>query len=191
MPHTNPVLCKLPEALESSRLVIRAPRAGDGLDVYEGVMESLDDLRAWPCSLPWAQSEPSADASETFVRTAAADFITRKNLNLLLFDKATGQFIGACGLHRLDWSVPKCEVGFWCRKPYQGQGLMTEALVAITELAFSKLGAKRVSSRTDATNLRSRAVLERAGYALEGTLRHNRRSADGRLWDTCVYAQVR
>jgi RimJ/RimL family protein N-acetyltransferase len=187
----NPVLRDIPEQIETERLLIRCPRPGDGRVVFEGVVDTLSDLRAWPASLPWALYEPSVEASELFCRESQVAYLARKTFAMLLFLKCDGSYIGGSGLHGNDWSVPKFEIGYWCRKPFQGRGLMVEAVTAITAFAFGTLGAARIVSLPDAKNLPSRRVAERAGYALEGILRGDRKTPDGTLRDTCVYATTR
>jgi len=183
----KPVLRDFPDYFETDRLLVRSPRPGDGDAVYHGVVETLAQLRAWPISLPWALAEPSIDSSEVFCREGHSAFLTRKDLPMLLFLKDGNMFVGATGLHHLDWTVPKFEVGYWCRKQFQGRGLVTEALGGITRFAFSLLGARRLSSFTDSENVASRRVLERASFALEGIMRNDRMTPDGVLRSTCVY----
>jgi hypothetical protein len=117
---TLPILRAVPEQLETQRLLIRCPRPGDGAAVYAAVLESLPELRAWGASLPWALGTPSVDLSETFCRESYASYIRRTNLALLLFSKSDLQLVGASGLHRIDWAVPKFEIGYWCRSTRTG-----------------------------------------------------------------------
>jgi RimJ/RimL family protein N-acetyltransferase len=187
----DPLLLDLPDHIETTRLIIRPPRAGDGAAVYEATVETLADLRAWPASMPWAMHEPSVEESEAFCRRGQANFILRTDLPLLLFLKADGSLAGSSGLHRMDWSVPRFEVGYWCRKRCQKQGLMTEAVRAIADFAFTHLGARRLDCLPDAENLASRRTAELSGFALESICRHERKAPDGGLRDACIYAMVR
>jgi RimJ/RimL family protein N-acetyltransferase len=187
----NPILLDIPEQIETQRLFIRCPRPGDGLAVHQGVIETLVDLRTWPASMPWVLFQPSIEASEVFCRQSYAEYISRKELPMLLFLKKDNEYVGASGLHNLDWSVPKFEIGYWCRKRYQGQGLITEAVTAITEFAFTNLKARRVASLADEQNTASRRVLERSGYVLEGIMRNERVAPGGNTRDTCLYAITR
>jgi len=188
MKPTSPVLRDLPDALTTERLQLRCPRPGDGVVVHDAVVETLPDLRAWGASLPWAMAEPSVEASETFCREMQADWLLRRSFALLMFRRSDGHFVGTVGLHHVDWSVPKCESGYWCRSSLQGQGLMTEALRALADWALDDLGMQRIDVWTDAANSASRALCERAGFELEGVLRQERVDPDGMLRDTCVYA---
>lgn len=184
---TSPLLRDIPDSLATTRLLIRVPRAGDGPALNAAVCDSLDELRPW---MPWAQQPPSLDESEELARRARIQYLERSNIMLLLFLKGTDVIIGSSGLHRIDWDVPRFEIGYWRRTGYEGQGYVTEAAQGITAFAFDVLKAQRVEIRMDSRNLRSRAVAERAGYALEGTLRHDGRSVDGSLRDTLVFAML-
>lgn len=187
---TPPILLDFPDQFESERLFIRCPRPGDGRMLYEAVKESLDSLRQQPASLPWAMAEPSLESAERFCREGHANFLSRKDLPLLLFLK-DGRFVGGSGLHRLDWSVPKFEIGYWCRSSLQNRGLITEAVQAVTTFAFDTLHARRIEILTDDLNAPSCRVCERAGFALEGTMRNERIDPDGTLRNTRIYARVR
>lgn len=95
----TPILRDIPDAFETERLIVCCPGAGDGAAVHATVVETLAELRARPASLPWAQAEPSIEASEEFCRHACADFLARRNLAMLLFEKAGGDLVGSSGLH--------------------------------------------------------------------------------------------
>src|SRR3989442_904499 len=129
----NPVLFDFPEEIETPRLLLRPPRKGDGAELNVAVRESIAGLRPW---LAWAREVPSPEESETRVREAMANFILRRHeMWFLAFLRDGGPLIGCCGLHHLDWQVPRFEIGYWVRTGYGGHGYVSEAVGAIT--AFS------------------------------------------------------
>ncbi len=182
------LLLDFPESFESDRLTIRAPRAGDGAEVNAAVRETFDDLKVW---MPWAQQVPTLEESESFVRRSQCDFLARKDLMLFLFLKGTDTLVGGSGLHRINWDIPKFEIGYWCRKRFQGQGYIRESTEAITKFAFETLGAKRVEIRCDSKNVRSRRIPDRLEFKLEGTFRNDSLSPLGELRDTLVFAKIK
>ncbi len=184
----NPILKDFPDHFETERLLIRAPRPGEGKIIYEAVMESLEQLKVW---MPWAHQEMSPETAEGISRRMHADFLARQDLPLRLFKKDTNEFVGGSGLHRFDWDVPRFEIGYWARKKFEGQGYITEAVIGITHFTFEKLFAERVEIRMDDKNTRSWRVAERAGFTLEGILRHDARATDGTLRNTRVYSMIR
>lgn len=187
----RPLLLRdLPSRIESARLICRVPEAGDGVHVHEAVSASLPELRAVLAAVPWAAAEPSVQASETFCRRGFADFHARKDFPFLLFERETKRLVGACGLHRPDWQVPRLEIGYWCRSDCTGHGYITEAVNALVQYAYDQLGAVRVEVIVDESNIRSRRVAERSGFTLEGVLRSHSRGPDGALRDICVYARL-
>jgi len=175
--------------LRTHRLLLRCPVPGDGASVHEAVAETLAALREWPASLPWAVFEPSVASSETYCRESAAAFIKRTALVYLAFDES-GSFVAVTSLHRIDWAVPRFEVGFWCRASRQRQGFAAEAVAELVRYAFEGLGANRVDALADEKNVGSRAVCEAVGLRLEGIMRNERITPSGVLRDTCVYAAV-
>jgi len=185
-----PSLKDVPEVFETARLLLRCPRIGDGVRMHAAVAASLPALRRFPASMPWAMEEPSVGASEQFCREGRAHYLMRMTMPWLLFPKGTDIVAGCVVLHTFDWSVPKAEIGYWGHSAYHGQGLVTEAVQAITAMAFSVLGLRRVEALPDDENLPSWRVCERAGYRLEGTRRHDRMAPDGRLRDSRVYAAL-
>lgn len=190
-PAFSPVLLDLPDHLETPRLRLRAPRPGDGATLHASVTETLDDLRRHPASMPWAMEEPSVRKAEEFCRRGAANWILRADFPMLLFRRDTGEHAGNCGLHRFNWETRVFEIGWWCRKSFQGQGLVTEAAAALTAFAFAHLGARRVWCAADEENVRSWRVAERLGFGHEGTLRSERCDPDGTRRNMRVYAVTR
>ena len=107
-----------------------------------------------------------------------------------LYLKGTETLVGSSGLHRIDWDVPKFEIGYWCRTRFAGQGYTTEAVRGITAFALDALGAKRVEIRCDPLNRPSARVAERAGFRLEGELRNDDVGADGTPRNTLVFSMI-
>jgi len=183
----NPILLNIPDSFETERLLIRCPRAGDGAEVNAAVRETVEELRPW---MPWVNPIPTIEQSEERQRVARAHFLERSDLPLNLYLKGTETYVGGSGLHRMDWEVPRFEIGYWCRKSLQGQGYITEAVRGITRFAFETLGANRIEIRCDVRNKKSQDVAGRCGYTLEAVLRNNGRRVDGTLRDTRVYSMI-
>jgi RimJ/RimL family protein N-acetyltransferase len=184
----KPILREFPEEFTTERLLIRKPLPGDGKAVYEAIQVSLKELKQW---MPWAHMNQTEQDVEVNIRDSIAKFITREDLRLHLFNKETGEFIGSSGLHRINWAVPKFEIGYWIDTRHSGRGYITESTEAITNFAFNELHAKRVEIRCDPTNTRSRAIPEKLGFTLEGILINDSLSVESReLRDTCIFAKI-
>ncbi len=175
----------VPTQIETERLIIRCPKLEDVDAIYEAIQESIEDLKPW---MSWARADMSLDSSEIVLRNAIAQFITRVDLRYHFHCKETGKFLVASGLHRIDWRIPKFEVGYWCRSAEQGKGYVTEGVRALTTMAFEQLNAARVSIHCDELNVKSYKVPERLGFSLEGVLKNDSLSPSGELRSTRIYA---
>jgi RimJ/RimL family protein N-acetyltransferase len=185
----NPILINFPEEIYTDRLFIRKPIPGDGKMVFESIMASINELKPW---MPWANGEQTEEEVEVNIRDAHAKFLTREDLRLHIFDRETGGFVGATGLHRMNWDVPKFEIGYWIDTRQSGKGYIMESTHAITEFAFGELNAKRVEIRCDSRNRKSRAIPEKLGFTLEVILKNDGISADRKeIRDTCIYAKIK
>ena len=188
----DPLLIDVPERLDGERTVLLAPRAGIGAELAVVITQSLSHLRPW---MPWAQEAPTAESSELVVRRMLTDFIARRDLCFQIYarraDGSPGRLLGGTGLHRIDWTVRRFEIGYWIRPEALGQGHVSEAVRLLTELAFERLDARRVEIRMDPRNMKSRAVAERCGFVYEGTLRCDVLGVDGAPRDTCVFSKIR
>jgi RimJ/RimL family protein N-acetyltransferase len=183
----NHLLIEVPDWIETERLTLRVPRAGDGRMVFASVRDSLEELKPW---MPWARDDYSVESSEEWCRRSAADFIERKGLNFLMLLK-NGEHVGNLGTAALDWDVPKVEIGYWLRTSHCGKGLVTEAVDAVCNVYLKSLKFERIEIRADELNERSWRVAERCGFVLEGTLRNDFRYPHGRLRSTRVYSKLR
>jgi ribosomal-protein-serine acetyltransferase len=184
----NPIMLDFPEEIDSNRLIIRAPRWGDGKEVNEAVHESLGELEPW---LPFARSKPTVEDTEAYVRKARLNFLERTDLVLHIYNKESKRFIGSSGLHRYDWYARRFEIGYWLRTSEVGNGYMTEAVNSICDFAISQLLANRMEIRCNSRNTSSIRVAQKTGFLFEGTLRKYGAEDEFGSQDVNVYSKVK
>ena len=183
----EPILLDVPNEIATERLTLRPPRFGDGVMINSAIIETLEDLQKW---MPWSDPTPSIADTEKWCRSAAAKFLAREQFHFLIFLKESRDYIGTCGMHRIDWKAPAMEIGYWLRKSRWGKGYMIETTRAVADFAMKSLHANRVEIRCDDQNGRSARVAERAGFALEGILRCEKRDHRNSLRDTRIYGKI-
>ncbi|MCA9242458.1 MAG: GNAT family N-acetyltransferase [Phycisphaerales bacterium] len=180
--------------IETARLLLVGPDVAHAEAVNAGVCESLAELAPW---LPWAVGGQTLEQTRAFFTQATKQFEAREafHWNLWLMDAdpafSTQAFVGCVGLPRLNWDVPKFEIGYWARTSCVGRGYIGEGVEALTRLCFDELNAVRIEIKCLTENRRSRNVAERAGYQLEGIAQHDARNPAGELCDTAVYVRFR
>ncbi|MGI2328575.1 GNAT family N-acetyltransferase [Planococcus sp. YIM B11945] len=177
----------IPTEIHTERLLLRMPRSGDGKAVNAAIRASINELKPW---LQFAQTLPTPEETEINLMEAHLDFLKKESLRYLIFQQETGEFIGTTGFHDIEWDMPKMEIGYWIATKWSGSGFMAEAVAALSDVALNGFGCKRLEIRCDAENVKSRAIPEKLGFKLEGTLHNDELSVDGkRLTDTCIYAK--
>lgn len=181
----DPILTDLPNEFLGQRVLLRLLRPGDGAAIWEAVEESRKQISPW---LPWVEKTRSTDDQEAAARRGAAHWLTREDLMVGIWDRATGRYLGGSGLHRIDWAVPAFEIGYWLRTSAWGQGYVSETVRVLCRFAFETLHANRVEIRCDEGNERSLAVPRRLGFVQEGALRNDTRDSSGKLRDTIIFA---
>ena len=183
----SPILRPLPEELLGPRVRLSPPRPGDGAATWEAIEEGRAELRLW---LPWVDQMHSVEDCEASARRAQAKWLLREDLQMRVWEQATGRLLGSSGLHRIRWEVPSFEIGYWLRPSAQGQGFMTETVTVLCRFAFENLGANRVYIRCAADNTKSAAIPRRLDFVHEATLRNEARDLQGRLHHTMVFAMT-
>jgi len=178
---------RLPQTLESQRLCMRIPSAADAAALNTAITASFEQLKDW---MPWAKQLPTLAQTTQFCVEAERRFAASEGFDVILEDKGTGEIVGASGYPRLDWQVPRFEIGYWCRSDCTGRGYITEATARLVRYAFDELAAARIELFIDDLNLASIAVAQRLGFTLEGVLRSQARNNLEQLCDTRLYAAV-
>ncbi|KIC67064.1 GNAT family N-acetyltransferase [Pseudarthrobacter phenanthrenivorans] len=80
-------------------------------------------------------------------------------------------------------------LGYWIAHSYQGRGLMTAAVAAVTQLAKVNVGLHRLEAATLVHNTASQRVLEKNGFEAYGTARAYLRIA-GQWQDHRIYQRI-
>lgn len=94
--------------------------------------------------------------------------------------------VGAPGIPR------SAEIGAtWLAASAQRTATNTEAKLLMLRHAFDSWGVQRITFKTDARNLRSRAAIERVGARWEGIRRAHGPASDGGIRDSAYYSILR
>lgn len=123
----------------------------------------------------------------------------RRWLETVVGEKPLGSFAIAVGDEAVggigftvqnDVARRSAEIGYWLGEEFWGRGITTEALIAVTDYAFSNYDVCRLYAHVFEWNIASARVLEKAGYVFEGRLRKSV-TKDGQTIDQLMYAIIR
>ncbi len=153
--------------LETERLRLRPFTEADAADVEReaGNAEVARTLLTMPHPYP-------PGAALTWIAKHAEAWSSEKELPLAITWRADGAFIGVVALH-FDLAHKHAEIGYWISRDEWGQGITSEAALAMTRWAFAEAGLHRVFARHMQMNPASGAVMQRIGMKFEGTLRQH------------------
>ena len=174
-------------SLESERLLLSPPMAGEELAVWEAVRESFASLSQW---LAWARTMPTPDQMLESSLQLQARFRDQTEFHFRIRHKTDHRLLGSIGLVYLDSEVPSFELGFWLRDSARHQGYMQEAARLVIDFAIQRLGAARLQMRIDPRNEASCRLAERCGFVREGLCRNLARDNTGALAAYCLYGLV-
>ncbi|WPQ61317.1 GNAT family protein [Chitinophaga sancti] len=79
--------------------------------------------------------------------------------------------IGTCGLHHINKTHYKAEMGYDLLPAFWGKGIMTASLNRLLQYAFEELALNRIEAVVDPDNKLSILLLKRLGFQQEGLLR--------------------
>lgn len=86
---------------------------------------------------------------------------------LMMIEKATGELVGHCGIKRVDNPLAKNlgdhEIGWLVREDRWRRGYAEEAIRAVLDWAFGRVGAPHVVALTSAANVPSWTLMEKLG----------------------------
>lgn len=104
------------------------------------------------------QPSGNIEDTKTFVKNARGGLENGTNLQLVILNRQSNEFLGCCGLHNLDRSEP--EIGIWIKKDAHGNGFGLEAVAGIFEWSKQHLKCRHLKYPVDRQNKSSRKIPE-------------------------------
>jgi RimJ/RimL family protein N-acetyltransferase len=147
--------------LETQRLLLRPPEAGDIAAIVTGIGDY--DVAKNLSRAPHPYGEK--DAIEFLARQREGQ-ARGTDFTFAVIRKSDGAFAGKCGLHLQEQNF---ELGYWYARPYWGQGYATEAASEVVAFAFRNLRVERLEAGWFFDNPASGRVLEKLGFSPAGS----------------------
>lgn len=149
--------------LETRRLWLRWPRQADAPAVIR--LAGNKAVAAPTASIPHPYPP---EAAEPFILRSRRENLEGDGLHLAIAEKARPtHLIGLIGIVR--GADDRAELGYWLGEPHWGQGYATEAAQAMVDAFFTLTGEREITAATRVINPASRRVLEKCGFAYQGS----------------------
>jgi ribosomal-protein-alanine N-acetyltransferase len=169
--------------LIGERVVVRLPTPQDAPALARYFRENAEHLA--PFSPPDLPRRVHEEFWKSEVQQIRKEFEEDRSCKMFVFDHEGGAVIGVTSLFGfIRGTFHGAILGYSLAADRQGQGLMYEALRLAIGYAFGELGLHRLMANYLPWNRRSRRVLERLGFVVEGYAREYLRV--GERWEDHV-----
>jgi [ribosomal protein S5]-alanine N-acetyltransferase len=171
--------------LETGRLILRemTRRDADGIFAIRGDYE----VTKYNSGAPYSNLDEAAD----LIARIAADYDHQEAVRWgVTLKGGDDQVIGMVGFNYWSRIDHRASVGYDLARDYWGRGYMPEALRAVIEFGFERMGLHRVEADCSIHNTNSMRVLEKLGFQLEGRQREQYYD-DGQYHDLLLYGLLK
>lgn len=151
---------------DQSALRLRLLRENDAAELFALIEHNRAWLRVW---LPWLDGNTTVAHSLAFIQWMHRQHADGHGFACGLFFES--RLVGIAGPHVIDSANRICQIGYWLAEAHTNHGLMTSAVRALVDHAFTAMKLNRVEIRAATGNHASQAVCERLGFIREGVLR--------------------
>ncbi len=148
--------------------------------------------------LPYALHEPflwayslKNPAGEEGMKQYIADTLQAKSEGkeypFIVWNKRTNQYAGSTRFYDIQLQNQALQLGYtWYGKAFHGTGLNKHCKYLLLSFAFEDIGMERVEFRADANNERSVAAMKSIGCTVEGILRSNVPTFNGKRRNSII-----
>ena len=146
-------------------LLLRPLHFSDSTELYSAVRESLQELKPW---MSWATDQYTEMTAKEYITIARTRW--EEHTFYAFAITRVDQILGACTLSSIHSIYRFCNLGYWVRTSFHGQGIAGRAAKLAARFAFEHLGLIRIEIVIGLGNHASIRVAEKIGAHEEGVL---------------------
>ena len=169
------ILPHRPHLIEGSRLSLRDLCEEDANDTYARWMNDPEGTR-------YIESHNRGHTYESLLHYIQTMSNSPNNLFLAIVARENMRHIGNIKLGSINSIHRTADIGIIIgEKDYWGQGLASEAINLLAEYAFDAIGLYKLTAGSYTTNKGSIRAFKKSGFKIEGVLKEQCDSSDGRI----------
>jgi RimJ/RimL family protein N-acetyltransferase len=173
--------------LADGRVLLRPLSSADRDALYAAVEESKAEIGRW---MEWCKADYALKDAEEWIAHSETSWASATGERTFgIFDAASVEFLGNCGLNQFNRVHHFANLGYWMRTSRARRGFATAATRLLARYAFECAGLARIEIVVQVPNVASRRVAEKAGCKLEGIAR-NRLAFREQHFDAALYSLV-
>jgi ribosomal-protein-serine acetyltransferase len=139
--------------------------------------------------MPWAHPALTLESQRAWVASKVDAFEQGTEFEFVIASNA-GEYLGGCGLNRIDVLNRRANLGYWVKSSARGRGYATAATRLLVDWGFANTDLERLEVIISTSNLPSLRVALKAGAMREGILK-KRLLLNGEWHDAVMHSFVR
>jgi ribosomal-protein-alanine N-acetyltransferase len=156
--------------IRAARVFLRPPTMQDYSAWAE--LRALSRTHLTPWEPQWTRDELTRSNFRRRLRQYHRELRDDQGYAYVIFAEAGVTLVGGLNFSNIRRGVAQAaSLGYWMGAPYAGRGLMTDAVRAAVQFAFTTLRLNRLEAACLPSNGASQRVLEKVGFAREGRAR--------------------
>lgn len=162
--------------IESDRLILLPIALKFKADLFQNFTEEITILM-------FPKSPEQIRETEIFIEKSIEQRDNKTDLVLTIFKRENKEFLGNCGIHRIDTDTP--ELGIWLKKSAHGNGFGKEAILSLKNWADLNLNYRYLLYPVDRQNIPSRKIP--ASFGAKIYRNYQQISQSGKVLDLLEY----
>ncbi|OQB20383.1 MAG: ribosomal-protein-S5-alanine N-acetyltransferase [Firmicutes bacterium ADurb.Bin182] len=173
------------QTIYTDRLILRKFRHEDAEPMFYNWASDSDVCRyiTWP-------AHEDIEVTKSVIEKVIGGYEAETTYNWAMELKKLGEPIGSISVVMIGENSGWCEIGYCMGKKYWNKGIMSEALSAVMDFLFNKVGFHRIQARHDTDNPASGKVMQKCGMQFEGIMKEATLQKSGRHGDLAMYGII-
>jgi RimJ/RimL family protein N-acetyltransferase len=179
---------EFPRILETQRLAVRVYTRADSAALFDLIDRNREHLKRNFAQLVAEVLQPSDadDHVEQLTQRRAGNSEFAYGVWL----RAERQLIGHIKIKNIQWDIPAAELSYFVCQTSLRQGVASEAILALLNVAFEQVHFRRIGLRIIASNHASLSLAQKLRFKQEGLHRNEFRCGFGELHDVYHYSLI-
>ncbi len=173
------------QTIQTDRLILRKFSVEDAQAMYSN-WASDEEVTKY---LMW-KSHADVEESRRILTDWVGLYGDEKYYHWGIVLKESGTLVGGIAVVQMNEEISMAHIGYCIGRKWWHRGITSEALMAVMDYLFDKVGVNRIESRHDPRNPNSGKVMMKCGMKYEGTL-HSADWNNQGICDACYYALLK
>lgn len=151
--------------MSATKITVQPVVVSDAPALFSLIERNRQAFLPW---FPWVAQTVTLEQEQQFLNYARSQSAAGQMAMFTI--RIADTVVGAIDVHNIDSDNHHGELGYWLAANQQGQGIMTEAVEMVVDLAKTKLHLHTLIIFADVKDQKSIAVAQRCGFKLVGVV---------------------